>query len=297
MKRLLYAGLLPAALVLTISLATFAAACTSETKPADKIGVAVTLLPQADFIEHVGGEKVDITIMVPPGASPHTYEPTPSQMAALTKAEMYAQVGSRVEFELVWMDKLIAINQKMLIIDCSEGIELREMVDNDEHGHSAMDPHIWLSPLNAKIMVRNISDGLVQVDPENKTYYLQNRDAYIEKLEALDKDIRNGLASVKNRAFLVFHAAWGYFSRDYGLEQIPIEVGGEEPSAQDIASLIKEAKEHNIRVVFASPQFNPESAEVIAREINGRVVLIDPLAKDYIANMRLVLREMTQAMV
>jgi len=247
-------------------------------------------------MENVGGEKVDITIMVPPGASPHTYEPTPSQMAALSKAKLYAKVGSGVEFELVWMEKLIAANKDMLVVDCSRGVQLQKMTGEHEREHRRMDPHIWLSPLNAKVMVQNICDGLIQVDPNNKDYYLRNMDAYIDKLDTLSNDIRNSLANIKTRAFIVFHPAWGYFAQEYNLEQIPIESGGKEPSAQDIANLIEEAKEHNIKVIFASPQFNPESAEVIAREINGRVVLIDPLAKDYIANMRLILSEMSQAM-
>jgi zinc transport system substrate-binding protein len=257
------------------------------------MGVAVTILPQAEFAENVGGDKVAITVMVPPGANPHTTELKPSQMTEIAKAKMYAKVGSGIEFELTYMDKIVGINKNMLVVDCSKGIELRASVDPDEPG---MDTHIWVSPLNAKIMVQNICDSLVQVDPANKAYYEQNKDAYLQKLDALDQELRSSLANIKNRAFIVLHPAWSYFARDYDLEQIPIEIGGKEPSAQDVARIIDEAKQRNIKIIFASPQFNPQMAEVIANEIGGKVVLIDDLARDYIENLHKVLDEMVQAM-
>lgn len=275
------------------ALATSALSCGQEKEVSDRIGVVVTILPQAEFAENVGGERVDISVMVPPGASPHTYEPTPSQIATLSRAEIYAKVGSGVEFELVWMDKLVNINQKMLVVDCSAGVPLQEM--SGEHGHGALDPHIWMSPVNAKIMVQNICGGLGQIDPDNRAYYEQNRDAYLQKLTKLDQDIRDGLSRVTNRDFMVYHPAFGYLARDYHLTLLPIEEEGKEPTAAGLAHLITYAKEHKIRVVFASPQFNPQSAKVIAEAIEGRVVFIDPLARDYIANLRRLLRELAEA--
>jgi zinc transport system substrate-binding protein len=279
--------------VLVMVLAASAISCGQAKQSSDKMGVAVTILPQAEFAENVGGDKVAITVMVPPGANPHTTELKPSQMTEIAEAKMYAKVGSGIEFELSYMDKIEAVNKNMLVVDCSEGIELVTSVDPNEPG---IDPHIWVSPLNAKIMVQNICDGLVQVDPANKDYYEQNRDAYLQKLDALDQELRSSLANIKNRAFIVLHPAWGYFARDYDLEQIPIEIGGKEPSAQDVARIIDEAKQRNIKIIFASPQFNPQMAEVIANEIGGKVVLIDDLARDYIENLHKVLDEMVQAM-
>jgi zinc transport system substrate-binding protein len=287
-----------------------AIACPQPTEANTKLGVVVTILPQAEFVEAVGGDKVDVTVMVPPGASPHTYEPTPSQMTALAEAKLYAKVGSGVEFELTWMDKLIAQNEDMLIVDCSQGVPLQEMVAADEHEHEgdeheeeghehehgAMDPHIWMSPQNVQIMVRNITDGLIQVDPDNSAYYQQNRDAYLEELAQLDQDIRDGLSGVKNRVFMVYHPAFGYFASCYDLTMLPIEAEGKEPTPAGLQHLIEQAKEHNIRVVFAEPQFNPQSAKVIAEAIDGRVVLINPLARDYIVNMRILTAELVQAM-
>jgi len=276
-------------------------ACAPEEEAKGKVGVVVTILPQAEFAERVGGEKVEVTVMVPPGASPHTYEPSPVQMAALAKAEIYARVGSGVEFELVWMDKLIATNRAIVVVDCAEGVEFREMVAEGEHEEDGehngmMDPHIWMSPANAQVMVRNICDGLVEVDPENRSFYEQNRDVYLQELAELDEELREGLAGVVNRRFMVYHPAFGYFAQEYDLTMIPIEKEGKEPTAAGLTRLIEQARAHDIRVIFAEPQFDPKSAEVIAEAIGGRVVLIDPLAKDYIGNLRLILNEMLPAM-
>ncbi len=297
MKRFAKASRLLFTLALVPVLVFSATACAPEAETDDRVGVVVTILPQAEFVENVGGEKVRVTVMVPPGASPHTYEPTPSQMTALARAEMYAKVGSGVEFELVWMDKLLATNPDMLVVDCSQGIELQEMVAEDEHEHSEReDPHIWMSPANAQIMVRNICAGLIGVNPENKGYYEQNRDAYLVQLAEIDREIIDSLAGVENRRFMVYHPAFGYFAREYGLTMIPIEKEGKEPTAAGLAHLIEQAKAHDIRVLFAEPQFDPKSAEVIAKAIGGRVVLIDALAKDYIGNLRLILNEMLSAL-
>jgi len=247
----------------------------------EEIGVVVTIPPQREFVESVGGDKVKVTVLVGPGANPHTYEPKPSQLAALAEAEMYVKVGSGVEFELAWMDKIISLNKDMLVVDCSDGVELLTL-----EGQGSPDPHIWLSPRNAKIMVENIYAGLVELDPANQQYYAQNKEEYLQELDRLDEDIVQSLSGVSNRKFLVYHPAWAYFARDYNLEQIPIEKEGKEPTPQGIANLVEQAKENGIKVIFASPEFNTASARVIANEIGGEVVLIDPLGENYLENMR-----------
>ena len=279
--------------------------CAAPEAETGKMVVAVSLLPQSDFVEVVGGDRVEVVVMVPPGASPHTYEVTPEQMVMLSQAVMYAKVGSPVEFELVWLDKLISANLNMLVVDCARGIELMEMHDDDkhdpeeadyEHEHTGLDPHIWLSVKNVEVMVSNICDGLTQIDPENSAYYETNRDAYLESLTQLDNDLEERFSGFSNRSFIVFHPAFGYFARDYDLEQIAVEQDGKEPSADYIIRLIEEAKERDIRVVFVSPQYDSKSAEVIAGEIGGRVLIIDPLAKDFINNMRMIEAAMRAAM-
>ena len=282
-------------LLVTLLLA-LTASCTTVTDTPGRIGVAVTLQPQAEFVEKVGGDKVVVTVMVPPGASPHTYEPTPSRMVSLAKAKMYAKVGSDMEFELVWMDKLVSTNRDMLVVDCSAGIKLQEITGGQVNERSTLDPHIWMSPGNARIMVHNIYDGLVQIDPDSSADYERNYVNYVQKLEELDRDIKVGLAGLPNRQFMVYHPAFGYFAREYQLTVLSIEEAGKEPSPAGLTRLIEQAKQHNVKVIFASPQFNPQSAEVIASAVGGKVIFIDPIARDYIANLRAFLRELVQTM-
>ncbi len=292
-----------AVMILIVVLVVLALRATSQETDSDTLVVAVTILPQAGFVEAIGGDRVEVLVMVPPGASPHIYEVTPDQMIKLSRAKMYVKVGLPVEFELAWMDKLIAANESMHVVNCSEGIQVLEMDENhhdhdheQDHGHTGLDPHIWLSVRNAAIMVQNICAGLVRVDPANQDYYEENRDDYLEQLEKLNSEIEESLSDVENRRFIVFHPAWGYFARDYDLIQIAVEQDGKEPDIDYRIRLIEEAREHHIRVVFLSPQYPTRSADVIAREIGGRVVIIDPLAKDFIGNMRVVASAMKEAM-
>ncbi|HDJ05106.1 MAG TPA: zinc ABC transporter substrate-binding protein [Candidatus Bathyarchaeota archaeon] len=239
--------------------------------------VVVTIPPQAEFVEKVGGEHLQVMVLVPPGANPHTYEPTARQMIEVAKAKIYFQVGSGIDLELTFTEKLIKINSGIIVINCSEGIQI---VDRD--------PHVWLSPKNAKIIVKNIYKALVQVDPENEEYYRRNMESYLKELESLDEEIRRILENLTDRCFIVYHPAWGYFARDYNLTQIPVEKEGKEPTARGLMALIDQARELNKKVIFVSPQFDRRKAETIAENIDGKVVFLDPLAKDYVNNLRLV---------
>jgi zinc transport system substrate-binding protein len=271
------------ALLLALSAAAGCTGAENETPDADTLTVIVTIPPQAEFVEAVGGDRVRVVVMVPPGASPHTYEPTPGQLTEVNNAALYAKVGSGIEFERAWMEKIAGLNPGMQIVDCSEGVEL--IASGQGEG---TDPHIWTSPRNAKVMVENIRTGLCTVDPEYCDYYRQNAAAYEENLSALDREIEDSVAGMQNRQILVYHPAWAYFARDYNLTQIAIEEEGKEPTPQGIQHLITEAKEKNITVIFAEPEFSTRSAEVIADEIGGEVVLVSPLERDYIANMQRV---------
>ena len=239
--------------------------------------VVVTIPPQAEFVEKVGGEHLQVTVLVPPGANPHTYEPTARQMIEVAKAKIYFQVGSGIDLELTFTEKIVKINSGIIVVNCSEGIRI---VDRD--------PHVWLSPKNAKIIVKNIYKALVQVDPENEEYYRRNMESYLRELESLDEEIRGILENLTDRCFIVYHPAWGYFARDYNLTQIPVEKEGKEPTARGLMALIDQARELNKRVIFVSPQFDRRKAETIAENIDGKVVFLDPLAKDYVNNLRLV---------
>lgn len=268
---------------------------TPITRPEEKNRVVVTIVPQAQFVEKVGGEKVMVTILVPPGASPHTHEPTPSEINEVAKADMYAKVGSPIEFELTWADKIISINPDMLIVDCSRGIQLLD-TPSHEHGHVGKDPHIWLSPKNAIIMVENIYKGLIKIDPENEKFYYNNKEAYIKDLQELDKTLSDIFSGLSIKKFMVYHPTWGYLAHDYGLEMIPIEEEGKEPTPERLVHIIKQAKENNIKVIFANPEFQTDTVETVAKEIGGSVVLVSPLEKDYIVMLTKISREIEKSL-
>jgi zinc transport system substrate-binding protein len=241
----------------------------------DTLGVAVTIAPLADFVENVGGEHVDVTIMVPPGASPHLYSPTQRQLKQLQDAEVYAKVGSGVDFELAYMDTLIEQNPKMLVVDCSRGIELIQG-----------DPHIWNSPVNAKKMVGNICEGLMAADPDHAADYQANTDAYLQDLDDLDAYIHDRLDSSTNRYFMTYHPSFGYFAEEYNLTQLAIEHEGKVTTSAVLDDCIDKASEHNLSYVFVAPQFATDHAEEVAKRIGGRTAFIDPLGEIYIDNMR-----------
>lgn len=312
--------IIPLLIVLIVGLSIFVSGCTDSggsgnnesteqeaemSENSEPITVAVSVVPQAEFVEKVGGDKVKTVVIVPSGADPHTYEPSPREVQEISKARMLVTVGVGMPFEEGWIDNFESMDSGALIVNCSKGIELRELEGHregegeEEHDeqfdsanenesdeeHEELDPHIWTSPANAKIMVEDIYEGLAELDPENETYYAQNRDAYLKELDALDIRIREKLEGKEEKNFMVYHPSWGYFASEYGLNMISVEIEGKEPSAQDLAELVDLAKEKNVKVIFVQAQFSTRSAEVLAQEIGGEVVVVDPLAKDYIANM------------
>jgi zinc transport system substrate-binding protein len=271
----------------------FNVVCTSDIQT-EKINIVVSILPLAEFAEKIGGERVQVSVMVPPGATPHTYEPTPSQLVDVAKAKMYVKVGSPIDFEITWFDKIHSMNTSMVICDASQGLELVQ--DIDDSNHETYDPHVWLSVKNAKIMVKNIYTCLCAIDSTNTAYYAKNLEKYLSELGSLDSETAQLVSAKSNRQFIVFHPAWTYFARDYNLIQIPIEVQGKQPTAKSIQHLIEYARKNNIKIIFTSPQFSTESVKVIAREIGGRVIFIDPLEKNFVSNMRTVAQALSEAL-
>ncbi len=245
-----------------------------------KILVAASVVPQTEFIEKVGGNNVIAISMIPPGAG-HTYDPSPRQLEDLSKADLYMQLGSGEPFETNNMKTFAELNSNMTVVNSSDGITLIQS------GNST-DPHIWTSPKVSVVMVENTYKGLVSVDPSNESYYRANADAYIRELEALDAELTNGLSDLNSRNFMVYHPAWGYFSRDYNLTQIAVEVDGKEPAPKDIVKFINLAKENNISVIFVQEQVSVSGATAIAEGFGGSVYVIDPLAKNYVENMKRV---------
>lgn len=283
-------------LIILILLATPMLAAASQ--PTTPISVFVSVLPLKTFVQQVGGQYVRVQAMVRPGFSPETYAPTPKQIAALADARLYIRVG--VPFENAWMARIRSANPNMQILDARQGLQLEPLpahhpADHDQHA-AALDPHVWTSPPQAEHMVKLISHHLGELDPAHAAQFRHNAEAYIARLQRLNKQIETLLAPLKNRRFLVFHPAWGYFARTYHLNQIAIQNEGKQPGARMLASLIAQARQEHIRVVFVQPQFDRREASQVAQAIGGRVIAVNPLATDYIANLRSVAEQLAKAL-
>jgi zinc transport system substrate-binding protein len=255
-----------------------------------KVNAVVSIIPQQTILEQIGGDKVEITLMVTPGNSPHTYEPKPAQMREIEKANLYFTIG--VEFEEAWLDKFVAQNGKMKVISVAKGIEKLPMKEHsheghehkahDDHEHANTDPHVWTSPENVKIIATNIYEALLRVDKAHKEYYFKNLENFLAKVDALNEKIMLTLKDTpKGTKFMVFHPSWGYFAKQYDLEQIAIEVSGKEPKPKELMHIIEEAKEENIKALFTQPEFSDKSATIIAKELQVPVIKVSPLAKNW----------------
>jgi len=268
--------------------------CSAQEARAHPLRAFVSILPQKYFVEKIGGDLVDVAVMVEPGASPHTYEPKPKQMVALAKTNIYFAIG--VPFETTWLEKIAATNPNMLVVHTEAEIKKIPMKGHhhegpglDQYGHVIKDPHVWLSPPLVMIQARNILQALLKVDPTHGSVYEENHNSFMKELVVLDTEIRAVFQGKgKNVEFMVFHPAWGYFAQAYGLEQVPIEIEGKQPKPAELQYLTQYAKERGIKVIFAQPQFSWQVAQAIAKSIAGQIVFVDPLAADWDTNLRQV---------
>ena len=249
---------------------------TSDRSYAEKIKVIASIAPLADFVKQVGGENIEVKVLLPPGASPHTFEPTPRAIREVSDAGIFIKIGAGFEF---WAEKILAAsgNKKLIIIDSSSGILL--IKDPHSHGTSTGDPHIWLDPLIAITVVSKIEGALIKADPGNAEYYKKNSVRYREQLSHLDREIYAKTRTLRIKEYVTFHPAWNYFSKRYGLHVAGVieESPGKEPGPKHIAKIISDIKRIGSRVVFVEPQFNPKVAEVIARESGAKVLYLDPI--------------------
>ncbi|MCL4475384.1 MAG: metal ABC transporter substrate-binding protein [Nitrospirae bacterium] len=253
-------------------------------KPADteKIPVVVSIYPLKDMVQQVGGDRVQVDFMVPPGASPHTFEPKPSDMMRVHNARMFVIVGAGLEF---WAEKAIrsAGGKDLKVLILSDGLPLIYGADShDEHrglqGQKRADPHVWLDPVLAKEMVNAIATALVAVDSSHGRYFRENAERFKKEIDSLDAFIAEKVKTFRTKEYVTFHPAWNYFSRRYGLRVVGVieESPGKEPSPKHIARLVNEVKRIRARVVFAEPQFSPKVAGVIAKEAGAKVLFLDP---------------------
>ncbi len=274
----------------------------AERVAAAPLRVVVSLLPQRAIVEAVGGELVTVAVLVGPGRNIHTYEPTPRQMAALAEADLILPIG--VPFERAWLPRLEAAHPGLPVLDllAAAGIAPLPLIG---HAHAEprapeptgeLDPHVWTDPLLVARLLPPLAAALAAADPPHAADYQAGAARFAAELAALDAEIRGLLAGLEGRRFLVFHPSWGYFAAAYGLEQVAIEHEGKEPGARSLAGIIARAKAEGIRVVFVQQQAATASAQAVAEAVGGRVIALDPLAPDYVENLRRSARLIAEAL-
>ncbi len=270
-------------LFLSIILIVLAIPLFSEGKKEDqpenqKVSVAVSILPQKFFVEQIGGNAVKVQVLVLPGESPATYEPTPKQVTALSKARILFTIG--VPFEKAFIPKIRANLKDLSIVDTSAGIKKRTF------SNGSTDPHIWMAPPLVKIQARTILESLIRIDPGEKEFFTKNYNRFMEDLDTLNREIARALAPLKGSILFVYHPSFGYFADQYGLKQVAIETGGKDPGPKTLSTIIKKVKASGAHVIFVQPEFRQNSARVIAQNTGAAVTAIDPLAENYLSNMR-----------
>lgn len=281
--------------------------CAAGRSEAANLSVAVGVAPMQYVAKKIGGAQVGVTVLVPAGADAHTYEPKPSQMRGLAASAVYLSTG--LEFEEAWEPRLKAANPKLVFVHTDEGLKKLPMPEgHEDHGHKAAkaghgheeesDPHVWVSPKNMRQMAAKVAEALSKADPAHARDYAANLAAFQKEIDALDARLSGIFASApkERRSFLVFHPAWGYLARDYGLTQTAIEFEGKEPSPKRLAAIVSQAKAKGVKAVFVQPQMSQRTAQNIAQAIGGRLVVADPLAEDWAANLERVAGGFRQAL-
>lgn len=275
---------------------------------AQPLKVAVSVVPEKYFVEQVGGSHVDVSVIVPPGAEPDSYAPKAAQMRELAKTQIYFPMG--VPFENAWQKRIAGVNPKMDVVPVYGRICRRQWpagVGDDDGPSNAQtqaypcrpsrgDPHIWMSPVLVRIMAGTIRDTLIAKDPKHAADYRQNFRKFALHIDKIDSEILKALDNPHASEFLVYHPAFGYFARAYGLHQLPVQVNGTDPTPAQLAKVIQVAKQKQIKVVFVEPQFSKRAAKTIAAEIGGEVVAVDPLAADWGKNLISVAQAFSKAL-
>ena len=266
-----------------------ALSCSPHKDRGEKPVISVSILPQLYFVEQLAGDLVEVNVMIPPGASPATYEPTVSQLSKLEESETYFRIG-HVGFELSWMNKLSSVNPEMKIVDLSRGIELileteDESHENHGHSHGGTDPHLWMSVHNARIIARNLHDELLLMFPDQQQKLDQRFETFSASLDSLQLKIVTQLETLENRSFLIYHPALTYFARDYNLHQHSLEMEGKSPSPAHLRQMVDLGRSQNISRIFIQDQFDRKNAEVLAREIGAEIIQFDPLDPGWMEQM------------
>lgn len=307
----------------------------SSVAAADRISCFATIPPAADLVERIGGDAVKVHVLVPAGQNPHMFSPKPRTMVNLARSRIYFAVGLPFEDRII--KKVGSTDADLTIVRLDKGIQKREMEDDhgghghqhEEHGHEedehdggsaheaghgdhghdghahhghhenrhGLDPHIWMSPVNAIRMARAIANALAEKDPERAELYGENLEELEAEVRTVHEQIDEVLKPFRGRSFYVFHPAFGYFGDTYGLKERAVEISGRAPTPRELRNLIHRAKKEGVRILFVQPQFDAASARTIARAIDGSVVRLDPLSKDLLKNFQTIARKLRSSFV
>ena len=275
--------------------------CTGSKAPREEgTQIVVSIEPQAYIVKRVGGPTVTVNVLVPAGQSPATYEPTPKQMAALEKSDVYFRTG--VPFESRFLGRVAKVIGRERIVDMREGIRLRSIGHHDHgeggepHDGEQPDPHVWLDPQLVKTQAATVAGVLQGLTPGHSDEIAANLRAFQHDLDSVDAVIAGLLEPYRGRSIYVFHPSYGYFTDRYGLTQVAVEFEGKEPSGRHLAELVERARGDGVRAVFVQRQFSQKTAETIAAAIGAEVVSLDPLSGDYLNNLTVMAERIAAAL-
>jgi zinc transport system substrate-binding protein len=247
-------------------------------------GVFVSIPPQAFLVEWLAGDLVQVEVMLPPGASPATYEPTPKQMVALDRSQLYLQIGA--PFEGPVLGKIADLMPELRVVDCRAGVTLEPLgSDGHDHGAGLLDPHIWLDPQRMMTVASTTAKALQTLLPDEAPEIEDRLAALHQAIDDTDRQVAEVLAPYTGNTLVVFHPAFGYFARRYGLNQVAVEVDGKAPSARRLALLVNELSDQPVRALFIQPQFSRSAAERVADALDCELIELDPLAGEYLTNL------------
>ena len=274
--------------VLIILLAVFSIQF-AYSAPLERINVFVSIMPQKYFAEKIGGNLVNVSVLVPSGTSPENFDPSPKQIVQLGSSDIYFTIG--VPFENIFSDKLKTGKKKLAVVPCDKDIPKLKNIEHDEHEHEhhhhgEFDPHIWTDPELIKMIAQNMAEALSALDPNHAETYAANLANFKKELDALEAELSQKLAPYKGRIFYVYHSAYTYFASRFNLVQKSIETGEKEPTPAKLRELVNQANQDRVKTIFIQPEFPASGAKRVAEAIKGHTVCISVLEYDVAENMR-----------
>lgn len=246
--------------------------------------VLVTVAPHRFFVQKIAGDSVTVGLMVPAGASAHTFEPTPKETIKAANADIWFRIGESFEDKAI--HALKSHNSRLDVVDLRDGLDLiSDPTHVCIHHKGCMDLHFWLSPKMAKTQAETMTAALSRMYPEHQGLYNENLNSFEKELDEMDLAVKNLLKDLKNRTIMVSHPAYGYLARDYNLSQFSIEFEGKDPTPKLLTKILNEAREKNIKIIFTQPQYNNKGAHLIAKEIGAKTVSLDPYSENYFESL------------